>query len=401
MKMVMPWRATLVATLACLFWTSCQKEILQTPASEEGLSATAREKLSAELNSWQTIQYDHAQLYQAVKDLPIGAEKYVDLPNPDGDTPLRAKIHRNEVITPENQTAADAQLQMITFDGQWGDGKNPFTLTLSPELLAMNWETPAGYSRMESAAKFDPKMKNKLVAYGEADMKSQQAGGKCGMNITSPLPLKENGTVTEQKTAQNCWQIAVLCHGDYAYYQQCGYNVNTAKFFMGAAINDASAIFRPINIHLVAKYLIQNTSNENLSYEIGTLVNQVTWIDNLSYGSYDRDLNLYFSGKNLHSNGDYGAAGKVHDDGIGALCARPTVAYGVAETILGTYNLRVQAHELGHLLGAYHDSGCSNGLMYPNYPSTCASNVLSSQSQNYINTHLWFNHGCTYMASGC
>jgi hypothetical protein len=392
-------RAWLAPALACLILAGCQKEDLQTPEAQDGLTATAREKLAAELNHWQALAYDHTQLYQTVKDLPVGAEKYVELPNPEGKAPQKAMIRRNEVVTPENQTVEDAALGIVTLDGELTEGQTTFTLTLSPEWLSMTVFEPTGLKRIESAAKYDPQIKGTLVEYQEGDLKNPPTDAQCAMETQAEQAFPP--TAFSGKTTQDCWQIAVLCHGDYSYYLQSGSNVNTAKFFMAAAINDASAIFRPINIHLVAKYLIQNTTNENLSSEIGTLVNQVTWIDNTQYGSYDRDLNLYFSGKNLHSNGDYGAAGRVHNDGIGSLCARPTVAYGVAETILGTYNLRVQAHELGHLLGAYHDSNCSYGLMYPYYNHSCASNVLSTQSKNYINTHLWYNHGCTYMAAGC
>ena len=234
-------------------------------------------------------------------------------------------------------------------------------------------------------------------------MLARPAGNYCA---EAPLPAgaaqrsAPGGSPDPVMLAANCWQIETMVHGDRQYLLQVGGNTNTALFLMIAAINNASSRFASINIHLFVPSgsAIQNINPDNMPYDAYALLNHIIWIDNSLFPNAARDITLFFTGRNMSANGSYGIAGLAKSS---TLCANKTLSYAVAETINGFYNNRIQAHEIGHMIGAPHDGGCSGGLMYPYSNASCAGDYPSTTSKNQINAHIWYNHACIQMAAGC
>jgi hypothetical protein len=277
-------------------------------------------------------------------------------------------------------------------------------LTISPTMISGFVEKGGESWALEPIQKYDGKRKGLAIAYREQDMLAKPAGNYCA---EAELPVGEAQRLAPIKGdvpapfAANCWQIQTMVHGDRQYLTQSSNNTNTALFFMIAAINNASSRFSSINIHLFVPSgsAIQNTGYDGFPNDANTLLERVKNRDNLYFPNAARDITLFFTGRNMSSNGSYGIAGIAYPS---VLCNNKPFSYGVAETINGFYNNSIQAHEIGHMIGAGHDNGCPNGgLMYPYYNSSCAGGNPSTTSKNQINAHIWYNHGCIQMAPGC
>jgi hypothetical protein len=396
-----------LSTVLFSFFTACQREIVADPQAETGLSPKAEQLLAEQLSHYETVSYSHDAIYQKLDDLAEGATADIALVRTATAEPWVMHLTRNGVVQDDfrgtlfdgKNSSMTPLLGIRTFEGTV-EGGGIVALTVSPTMIAGTIEKDGELWTLEPIQKFNGTSTGMAIAYREQDMLAKPVGSSC---IEAQVPGSSNQRLAPTQDpgmnplASNCWQIETMVHGDGHYLLQVGGNTNTAIFLMVAAINNSSARFTSINIHLFVPSgsAVQNTGGDNLSYDAVTLLNQVRTIDNAFFPNVRRDITLFFTGRNI--SGDVaGIAWQA------VLCSNPSYAYGVAETINGSYNTRIQTHEIGHMLGASHDTACPNGgLMYPNVGSSCSGEYPSTTSKNQINWQIWFNHGCIQMASGC
>ena len=385
----------------------CKDKVIEEMNDSPQLTQKARNLLDQKFASYTLIDLTEANLFPQLEHLETGDKALITLPGIDGRN-WNMELERNNVVEQDFRWAEfdgtrieeQSPMNIRTFHGHH-EGGGPVTLTISQDFLAARWEFQGETWSVAPIQALDKQVTSWAVAFRDADVRAQNSGTGSCLEIEQPdQPNHDPLTRSSGKTAQNCWQIDVFVHGDYQYLQQVNGQTNLAVFFMVASVNEASNKFRSINVHLrvPSGFAFQNTAPDLLPYDASDLWERVRDFDNVILAGYDRDLTMFYTGRNMTSGGSSGVAGVAW---TGALCYNPTNAYGVSETINGFYNNRVQAHEFGHLLGAPHDTQCPGGLMFPFVNHSCSGNYPSTNSKNAINWHLWFNHNCIHMAPGC
>lgn len=395
--------------MGILFFSAvaCKREEIDEKAADVVPAISMEARLSSQFSHVEWMADPQATLYAQLSALPSQSTKEVDFPHPQGSEPFRLSLRRNDVA-PDGLTGTlcagktlseTADLGIRTFDGTV-QGGGTATVTVSPEFLSASLEVGSETWVIESSRLHGDNAMGKAIAYREQDMQpmpemkqtivpSAPAGGKRVGEMDEPVP-----------TASNCWQIEVMAHGDFAFLQRLGWNQNAALFLMVNAVNNSSTRFTPINIHLTIPTgsLIQNTQADNLSSNIITILDQLKFFDNILFANRRRDLTIMYTGLNLRYGND---TSPVQNSFGQTLCVDPGSAYAVAESFNGWYNTRIQTHPIASVLGATPELNCSGSLMYLYHNHPCAGEQLSNYSRNQINTHIWFNHGCIYMAPGC
>jgi hypothetical protein len=395
----------------CLqFLSSCQREVMPDPTQATELTVDVEQRLAEQFHHYEAVAYDHDAIYAVLKDIPVGGVAEIAFPLQRGAAPLSLHLERNGVAADDlvgtlfdgKKTTSTGPLGARTFQGSVAGG-GIASITVSPTMIAGLIEVGGETWNLEPIQKYDPLRTNQAIAYREQDMVARAASGFCE---TASLPASETeraapgGQVDPGALAARCWQIETFAHGDYRYLQTFGGNYNSALFYMVSCINNSSARLSEIDIHLFVPSgsLVLNTTQDNMSFDAITLLSQVRVSDNANFPNAVRDITLFFTGRNMTSNGSSGVAGIAWQ---AVLCANKSYSYGVAETINGVYNTRVQTHEIAHMLGAAHDGACNQGLMYPSYNSSCAGDYPSTTSATQISTHISNNSSCTSFAPGC
>lgn len=411
--MIMKSKIFLAIGLSILFisfFTACQREVVTDPQAETALTAKAAQLLSEQFSSYETVNYNHDVLYGKLKDLAEGAAADVVLQPSSTTEPWVLHLKRNGVVQDDfrgtlfdgKNASLTAPLGIRTFEGTV-EGGGIVALTVSPTMVAGILEKGDELWVIEPIQKFSGTTKGVAIAYREQDMRTKPTGQSC---VEAQLPASETHRVAPPKDfgpnspAATCWQIETMVHGDRQYLLQVGGNTGTAIYLMVAAINNSSTRFTAINIHLFVPSgsVVQNTAADNFSTDATSLWWSVRNSDNGSYPNIARDITLFFTGRDMTSGGSNGVAGISRQ---ASLCISPSYAYSVVETNNGFYNTRIQTHEIGHLLGAADLDACPGGLMYRYYNSGCSGEYPSATSNNQINLHIWYNHGCIQMATGC
>jgi hypothetical protein len=172
----------------------------------------------------------------------------------------------------------------------------------------------------------------------------------------------------------------------YARYKE------TANAEIAATINAAEVMYQEqlgIRFAVVRQHLHTDTSpyistdpsvllasfRTNAQNPLNLGVNPATFDD-------DVDAKYLFSGKEL----DGSTVGLSY---VGAMCWSPRNAYGLVQNVSRELNISVFAHEMGHTLGAQHDTSDRFGVMYPQVGID--RRYLSAVSLEQINRHFsWF-----------
>lgn len=107
--------------------------------------------------------------------------------------------------------------------------------------------------------------------------------------------------------------------------------------------------------------------------------------------TFDQDVDVkhLFSGKDL----DGVTVGIAY---VGAVCSSPTYAYGLTQATSLAGSPYYFAHEIGHNLGARHDTQNVTSLMSP---SIFVGSSFSKQSIDQINEHLFYFGSCLELKS--
>ena len=214
----------------------------------------------------------------------------------------------------------------------------------------------------------------------------------CGSSAERGFSLDQD-VVHHRDTTKEVKVITIATDADPEWVQRYGDNSHAV---ITSFLNTAEALYDAqfgIRFRLVAQHSYRSNSPYT-SNDVGALLAQfVTNLDNATNFGFTRDtyrdevkLNHLFTGKDL----DGGIVGMAY---IGVACSSPALSYGVTQYYGDLLTPLIFAHELGHNLGAYHDTSDKSGLMYPNV-SGSGPDHFSSTSVSQISAHVSANSGC-------
>lgn len=174
--------------------------------------------------------------------------------------------------------------------------------------------------------------------------------------------------------------VTISTDADPEWYAQYGENSNVE---IAAIINAAEAIYdrqMGIRFSIVRQHVYTTTSpyvETDASKLLASFAKNPENPANMGFAplTFDQDVDLkhLFTGKNLDGN-------TVGLSYIGAICWASASAYGLTQNLSRVLNVAIFAHEIGHSLGAQHDSTDPSSLMYPNIgPKTYFSAASVSQ----------------------
>jgi hypothetical protein len=159
--------------------------------------------------------------------------------------------------------------------------------------------------------------------------------------------------------------LTISTDADQEWYQRYGEQSNAV---IAGIINSAEALFhrelglrfRIVQQHVYADASPYNTTNSSTLLSLFAMNPENASNLGVTPASFhdDVDLKHLFTGKDL----DGSVIGIAY---IGAVCALPSLSYGITQSYMDIVNPAIFAHELGHNFGAMHDPSSREGLMYP------------------------------------
>ena len=210
------------------------------------------------------------------------------------------------------------------------------------------------------------------------------AGKECDDSHTEPSAATSHyvGTFTEQ-TAR---VVTISTDADKEWFLKYGRNSNAE---IASILNAAEAVYERelgIRFALVKNHTYVDDSSPYTSTHASLLLRSFATnpanAKNLGLRTetfhYDVDVKYLFTGKNL----DGTTVGLAY---IGAACWSPKQAYGLVQNVRRDYNITTFMHELGHTLGASHDTSERSGIMYP---TLGLKNRFSEASKQQIYRHI-------------
>lgn len=163
---------------------------------------------------------------------------------------------------------------------------------------------------------------------------------------------------------------------------------------IAATINAAEAIFDKqlgLRFALVRQHVYAGNSpyaSNNASALLASFARNPENPANLGFSpiTFDEDVDVkhLFTGKDLNGN----VIGLSY---VGAVCWSPSSAYGLTQNISREMNITTFLHEVGHTLGATHDTADVGGIMYPNLG---IKRYFSPLSVEQMNRALMINGKC-------
>jgi hypothetical protein len=188
--------------------------------------------------------------------------------------------------------------------------------------------------------------------------------GSNGSHAVASLSTSSSDSLPRATTLAKV--VTISTDADPELYAIYGEGANAE---IAATLNAAEAIFERqlgIRFAMVRQHVYIGASpyvSNDSSALLGSFAKNPANIANLSFSpltfNQDVDVKILFTGKELLGN----VIGLSY---VGAVCWSPQNAYGLVQNINRELNITTLAHELGHLLGAAHDTSDANGIMYPN-----------------------------------
>lgn len=227
-----------------------------------------------------------------------------------------------------------------------------------------------------------------------ASVPSSAFGGKvCATGM--PYYSEAQGALeTEAVKARGAELYRVLTlstDADPEWYAKYGDQSNAE---IAAIVNAAEAMFERqlgMRFALVRQHVYADASpyvSTNASALLASFASNPENSANLTYSpiTFDEDVDLkhLFTGKNLDGN-------TVGLSYVGSVCWAPKSAYGLTQNITRDFNVAIFSHEVGHSLGAQHDTTDRGGIMYP---TLGLQGHFSKQSINQMNRFLSYSGKC-------
>jgi len=213
----------------------------------------------------------------------------------------------------------------------------------------------------------------------ESDLLS---GKKCGADklppIAQPSSLPRSAAFRTAAVAYRT--IDISTDADFEFYSRYGSETNNR---MAAIVNAAQTLYQEqlgIQFNIVRQRTRTTSSQPFTATESGALLDQFGTFISDAGGLAGADVAHLFTGKDIDEN-------VIGLAWLGVICNAPDYSTSFTQTISSSLDYIVFAHEIGHNLGADHDSSTSPpSVMYPSAGST--QTTFSTQSRNEIASHV-------------
>jgi hypothetical protein len=220
------------------------------------------------------------------------------------------------------------------------------------------------------------------AATGIGSLAAQTHGDEGHNDVVTPLTANAEAMPTELARV-----VTISTDADQEWYQRYGEQSNAV---IASIINSAEAIFhrdlglrfRIVQQHVYADASPYTTTDPSKLLSLFALNTENATNLSTDPSSFHQEVDLkhLFTGKDLDSS----VIGIAY---IGAVCALPSLSYGITQSYMDIVNPAIFAHELGHNFGAMHDTSSREGLMYPAI-SVPPAHGFSQISLAEMNRHL-------------
>lgn len=276
------------------------------------------------------------------------------------------------IVYPAAGTVVDGHIR-ITFPGRErgsrGSRQRIYTLSISPSLKE---DKIARVSAVPSAV------------FGD------KSCGDAGVELTAGARGPTVKRLSAASTGDRTYRVVTIgTVADAELYKRHGVNTNA---FVAGLINSAEVLYERqlgIRFEIVRQYAYAEATNPALNQtEPGSLLTafaksgENASILGMSAQTFDQDVDVkyLFSGKDL----DGTTVGMAY---IGAVCFQPQSAYGLIQSTSPAAAPYYFAHELGHNLGARHDTQAWWGMSIMS-PMVSIGSTFSQLSITQINEFL-------------
>jgi hypothetical protein len=247
-------------------------------------------------------------------------------------------------------------------------------------------------SSIEAVVALEPRVGKALGAAAvTAKTGSDMKGKKCGNDSeglsfavaesnSKRSSLKKSPAKKNKAAANKIIQLAT--DADYEFYQVYGASSNAQ---IASMVNAAEIVYED---QLGLTFDITNQHLESTSSQVYTYVDPSDLLD--QFANYENtnnrlgsaDLYHLFSGKST-ADGVLGVAW------VGVTCAASTYSYGLSKQYNAAVDYIVFAHEVGHNMGAEHDTALPRSIMYPSVGTdqTSFSSTTISQISDHVDTY--------------
>ena len=215
---------------------------------------------------------------------------------------------------------------------------------------------------------------------------SAMHGKTCGSSHQAEAKRSNPSTQRVTASGSETYRVVTLStDADAEWYAKFGENSNVE---IAAIINAAEAIYDKylgIRFGIVRQHVYTGESPyvmTDSSKLLAAFANNPDNAGNLSFAPLtfhdDVDLKHFFTGKDL----DGSIVGLSY---VGAVCWAPASAYGLTQALGRDLTVGIFAHEVGHSLGAQHDTTDYGSVMSP---IVNTNGYFSAFSMSQINKHL-------------
>ncbi|MCB0358793.1 MAG: putative Ig domain-containing protein, partial [Bdellovibrionales bacterium] len=189
-------------------------------------------------------------------------------------------------------------------------------------------------------------------------------------------------------------EVQVATEADYQFFQDLGSSVSAANAEILSILNGVDAIYESelgLTITVTFQHVVSSASNPYTSSDADTLLDQFQGHWNVTYGSsLVRDVAHLFTGKTITSPGSGSATVGL---AFYATACDLSFAYGLSEYQSGfgssaAENITLTAHEIGHNIGALHDSCSVFNPLYVMCPTLSESTIFSTATKSQISNYI-------------
>jgi len=245
---------------------------------------------------------------------------------------------------------------------------------------------PRKVNRRAFSLQWTLEAKNNIRARVTSKPSSAFRGKECGSHHASHgTQMKAAAALAARPNVEKYRVVTISTDADAEWYARYGENSNVE---IAAIINAAEAIYdrqMGIRFSIVRQHVYTTTSpyvDTDPSKLLASFAKNPENSANMSFAplSFDQDVDLkhLFTGKDL----DGGTVGLSY---IGSICWASASAYGLTQNLSRELNVAIFAHEVGHSLGAQHDTIDPSSLMYANIgPKTYFSAASLGQMNKFL-----------------
>ncbi len=356
--------------------------------------------LDEQFRDYEIIEVNNVELRNAIKSKTGEETVNLDFRHFSSDpllSKLSAKMKTEQFLADdftaqlidENDQLTPIELPEVHyFKGQIDGQDSKISMAIEEDYFnAIIYDGETAYS-IEPLVDYIPDAKpNQYIRYNEADVIDNEAHTSCNVpnpeNIEQIISADNSNSEDLETRAPKCRKVEVMVIGDLSLTNKFGGNRNKASQWMRQRIWRADDYYKERNNYPV-DFILSNLYLR--TYNVSTTSNPSNFLP--AWRNYcqsrgwikKRDVNVIFTGINSTK---YGYAY------IKTVCSNRTYSYGYVRYFSNNAkSVTTTAHEIGHMLGAYHSGG---GFMKAAHNST---SFMHGATRAQLNNHLNNNNGC-------